>query len=558
MKSWLLLLPALLVACSDDTPAVDDAGTPVDTGTSADGTPSDNGTDAPSEVGPPPASTCGAPVKLVDTSAPTTVIGDGAAASCTEPALVAALAKGGIVTFKCGAAPVTITVTKTLTALTTKNTTLDGGGLVTLDGGGKVRILEAIHPDYRKNDAVLTLQRIAFKNGRATGTKAFKSAPAPCSQGYYDGEGGAVRVRDMKVHVVDAVFADNKAAELGPDVGGGALYVMGCKEVVVTGSTFTGNTGSNGGAIGSLNSQLDVYDSTFTSNRAVGNGANSDDASKCSVIADTGQHQVGSGGNGGAVVIDGGSDLTHTFCGVKFRSNGGGAQAFGGAIFRTPNGAKQKTVIDRSLFEANTGDGGGALYFHNSNLTITASTFVKNIGQGPGVLQSDGTTIDFTNVTFAGNSSKKALAAGFALFGGDGKITNSTFVDNVCEADNMFGCAIFGSPNLTIQNSIFSGNNGKNPTEPMQCKVGSATTGSGDLQWPKKKLVGSADDQPCVPGITFVDPKLGALADNGGPVPTMLPPAGSPAIGIGTGCPATDARGKPRSASKCAAGAVEP
>jgi hypothetical protein len=50
---------------------------------------------------------------------------------------------------------------------------------------------------------------------------------------------------------------------------------------------------------------------------------------------------------------------------------------------------------------------------------------------------------------------------------------------------------------------------------------------------------------------------LGALGDNGGDTETMLPAAGSPAIGIGTGCPATDQRGQPRPAA-CTAGAVEP
>ena len=50
---------------------------------------------------------------------------------------------------------------------------------------------------------------------------------------------------------------------------------------------------------------------------------------------------------------------------------------------------------------------------------------------------------------------------------------------------------------------------------------------------------------------------LGALADNGGPVQTMMPAAGSPAIGAGSGCPPTDARGTTRPAA-CTLGAVEP
>jgi hypothetical protein len=56
----------------------------------------------------------------------------------------------------------------------------------------------------------------------------------------------------------------------------------------------------------------------------------------------------------------------------------------------------------------------------------------------------------------------------------------------------------------------------------------------------------------------FADAMLGALQDNGGPTPTMMPAAGSVAIGLGADCPDTDQRGEPRSTTTCTAGAVEP
>ena len=93
---------------------------------------------------------------------------------------------------------------------------------------------------------------------------------------------------------------------------------------------------------------------------------------------------------------------------------------------------------------------------------------------------------------------------------------------------------------------------------PMTCHAGSSS-GVGDLQWPKKHLVCDSDDPPCAAGgTTFADPLLGALGDNGGPTRTMLPAAGSPAAGIGKGCPPIDQRGKARkSPDGCTAGAVE-
>ena len=49
------------------------------------------------------------------------------------------------------------------------------------------------------------------------------------------------------------------------------------------------------------------------------------------------------------------------------------------------------------------------------------------------------------------------------------------------------------------------------------------------------------------PNLTGVDPRLGPLADNGGPTQTMLPAAGSPVINAGTSnALATDQRGAPR------------
>ena len=565
----LAILGAIAIAAcssSDASPAATPGATD-DGGTAGDGAGGGGGGEGGGDSGrppdvdaagiTPPAPTCAAPITAAAVATPTTVVGSGTAASCTEAALATALTAGGVVTFACGAAPATIAVTKTLALPTDKDTVVDGGGTVTLDGGGTVRILEWNHLDFRKNTHSLTLQHITLSHGHVAGTDPYAPATLPCSSGFYDGSGGALYMRDGVLHVIDATFLNNEAEKLGPDVGGGAIYLTGALNGVVVGSTFIGNSGSNSGAIGSLNSDLDVYNSRFEDNSALGFGANSDDAGKCSVVAKTNQHQVGSGGNAGAVGIDGGSDGLHTFCGVVFKGNKGGASAVGGALGRTPDIAKQTTVLDRCLFDGNTGDGGGAMYFHNSTLTVTASTFSGNVGKGIGAIQADGTTLDFTNVTFYGNHSSASVGATLGLFGGDGKLLNCTFAMNVCDAPNMFGAAIFGSPNLTIQNTVFDANTAQNPGAPMQCQVGTIS-GSGNVQWPTTHASGGAVDALCAPGIDeSSDPAVGTLGDHGGPVPTALVGAGSPALAHGTGCPATDARGHARSAGACTAGATE-
>src|SRR5262249_49152057 len=161
-----------------------------------------------------------------------------------------------------------------------------------------------------------------------------------------DGSGAAIFVRDGILHVIDVTFTDNHAATPGPDVAGGGVYANGSLEVVIVQSRFVGNSGSNGGAVGALHSDLTLVDDEFDSNQALGMGANYIDPS-CTVNGG----ESGDGGNGGAVVIDGGSDGTVTLCGDRFLGNSG--NALGGAIFRTPDVARQTTRIDQSTFDGN-------------------------------------------------------------------------------------------------------------------------------------------------------------------------------------------------------------
>jgi hypothetical protein len=78
-----------------------------------------------------------------DVSAPTSVIGTGTPESCQGDDFVAAVAKGGVITFDCGDAPTTIVLDEPAKVFNDRGTKLviDGGGKVTLSGGGKTRIL---------------------------------------------------------------------------------------------------------------------------------------------------------------------------------------------------------------------------------------------------------------------------------------------------------------------------------------------------------------------------------------------------------------------------------
>jgi hypothetical protein len=508
--------------------------------------------DAPSI---PPALACSIPIQPVDTSHPTTVV----SAPCDEATLAAAVKKGGIVTFACGG-PATIKLTSALLPPKGGDTTIDGGGTVTLDGGGTTRILSFNGGGYRTTSTVITVQNLAFQNGRATGTR-LPPAPAPCSQGYdTDAGGGAIYVLDGVLHVSGSTFSNNAGQTPGPDVAGGAIYVNGSREAIVVGSRFNDNTCSNGGAIGSLNSDLAVYTSTMNGNSATGTGENNT-SSMCTSMTT----EIGDGGSGGAIYMDGGSDGDTTFCGDVFAHNH--ANGLGGAVFRVYDGPVHAVHLLASTVDSNVADGpigtdgsgpgAGALYFHATDVDIQNSTLSNNSSPSCGALQADGSTLALTNVTLSGNVATKGIGGAICIFSNGGTLTSCTLAGNQANGgssySNYYGAAIFGG-GLTLNNSILADNTTMNSMGRMTCAA--TESGAHDLQWPANKVVGGSPDSPCIMGISFADPMLGPLADNGGPTQTMAPSAPASVVQIGSACPATDQTGKARG-SPCTIGALE-
>jgi hypothetical protein len=307
--------------------------------------------------------------QLADTSSPTTVVGTGTAASCTFDALDAAVTKGGIITFDCGPDPVTIPVTATLTPPTSNeyakqpsiDIVIDGGNEVTLDGGGSVRILSWIHSgSWRVNQDTLTIQRIRFVNGKTTPTEKIPACPASgsipntaCSTGYDDGQGGAIDMQDGNLRVIDSIFENNTAALLGPDTGGGAIYLYGTgSPSYIVHSSFLNNTASNAGGVGMLWAGAFIFNSLFEGNTAVGTGANDNDATQCTCSNMGNNNQIGSGGNGGAIYKDGGDGVNLTICGTEIKGNS--SNEFGPAVFLTADGSAAQLVIDDCTITNNT------------------------------------------------------------------------------------------------------------------------------------------------------------------------------------------------------------
>lgn len=582
-RTFLVLVWAAACKGSAGTAPATDADADTDTDSDADSdtdadadADTDSDADADTDTDPGTASqTCTPVVPLVDTSTPDQVVGDGTPASCTASALQAAVSAGGIVTFDCGG-PVTIDVTTAIDVPIDRSVTVDGQGVVTLDGGTgqgvQTRLFTFDSPNYRTTTHVLTLQRLTLQNATAPAVDFTPQDPAnpECAHGYRDGEGGAVYVRDGILHVLDCVFRDNHAASPGPDTGGGAIFAVGSLGVVVQGSVFEDNSGSNGGAIGLLQSDSQVVNSRFSRNEALGSGANYGGATGCPDFNHP--EQGGAGGNGGAIAIDGGSVEQAAFCGVVFEDHTAGAL---GTVFRTPNSQRETTTFDRVTFQRNHAEsGGGGIYTQDMDLVLEACAFVENSANGSaGAVRLEqgphGSTLNAINTTFHRNTANLALG-GAVRFSGAGTLLNCTFSENEAIGGydpNLnaayFGAAISGGAGLTVRNTLFVDNRDTHPYTPMTCHVSHPMSGGSNLQWPRFRTaedgsVSDIEDNPCTQGQSFADADLEALADNGGPTPTLMPAAGSPALGIGSGCPPTDQRGEPRPATGCAAGAVEP
>jgi hypothetical protein len=489
-------------ASGTSNPAGTGAGNPSGTGAGAGA-----GSGAGGAVNPPPP-TCPEPIQPVDTSSPNAVVGSGMAGGCTESALDAALAKGGVVTFDCGPSPVTITVTSEKAIK--KDTVIDGGGKVTLSGGGKTRILH-LASAWDQKTPKLTVQHLGFTAGFTTDVPNTKETT----------KGGAAIFREGgSLDVIDCQFTDNHCASSGQDVSGGAITSQGVGDTVIVGSAFSGNSGSNGGAVGNLGDVFTVVNSSFDGNAATGEGGN-----------------PGNGGNGGAIVFDG-AKTTMTLCGSVFTNNS--AKAQGGAVFRVAY-TDEPTTIDRCVFDKNSADAtvglAGALYLEHTVISMTATLISNNKAHyGGGFWVGQSAVANLTNVTIANNSSDQG---GGLWFANDvsGTFLNCTIAGNTAG----YGAALFNGKNaVKLQNCIVANNN---------CKNVPFSSGQTNL--------GFAGGEGCVGGATLGDPLLGPLQDNGGPTKTMAPGAGSPAIGKGESCPATDQRGQPRK-SPCALGAMEP
>ncbi|MGC9516293.1 MAG: right-handed parallel beta-helix repeat-containing protein [Methanomicrobiales archaeon] len=301
--------------------------------------------------------------------------------------------------------------------------------------------------------------------------------------------GGAIYNCGSEIKVYNSTFSKNIT-----DYGGAVYNTMGSSLFLNECELTENNSRIRGGAIYNSGSELTVYNSIFTKNRAIQGGViynwehglvivNDSDftinsASDASVFHNSAEKTNATFNNctftGNTADLDGGVMINRGELKiVKCTFDNNKAQNNGGAIFSSGT-----LTIDESNFTQNQATNGGAIYNSGSELTVYNSIFTKNRAIQGGVIynwehglvivndsdftinsasdasvfhnSAEKTNATFNNCTFTGNTAD--LDGGVMINRGVLKIVKCTFYNN--KAQNNGG-AIFNSGKLTIDESNF-------------------------------------------------------------------------------------------------------
>jgi len=277
-------------------------------------------------------------------------------------------------------------------------------------------------------------------------------------------------------------------------------------------------------ANGNIDITSDAAVSTVNGNTAKGGaGVVNVSAGKTTSLTGVIIQQNVAGSSGGAGVLSFGN-LTIDGCTVAENS---AAAIYGGVALL--GGASTTTTITHSTIRDNFAVTGAGVVMGDGTLALSDSTLSGNtaISNYSGLAKVNGTAT-VTNTTISGNNGG-AAAGGILNQAGNLDIVNATVTGNTAVAAAGIGV---GAGTVTFKNTIISANTGGN------C-VGPITSNGFNIE----------DTDTC--GLTATgdqkntDPKLRALADNGGLTQTHNLQPDSPAIDTGTdtGAPTTDQRG---------------
>jgi hypothetical protein len=358
---------------------------------------------------------------------------------------------------------------------------------------------------YVASGAGVTLTQVVLKGGKAKGGNGYRGG------GGAAGLGGAV-FNEGTLVIKQSLLSNNSATGGNGQVrncpcGGGGGMGADATSNGLGGGPNGGSTGYTGGAGGPGGG------GGYSSGPPDGGAGGFGGGGGYSAGGDGGAGGFGGGNAGGGS----GNWFDASFGGGRGASDGGGGGGMGGAIF---NNAGAVTISNTTL-TGNTATGG------------TGAEAGKAYG---GAIFSRNGTLNLYNNTISSNTANDGGRQVYVLSDGGGNTANYTLSNN-----------IVGQNNTTITDFV-AGTNG-----------GNAPSGSG-----AKNIVRTNSGLAGVTGTTTDDPKLSALASNGGATQTMALQTSSPAIddGDNTVCAnpsvnGLDQRGQTRTDLQCDIGAYE-
>jgi uncharacterized repeat protein (TIGR01451 family) len=227
------------------------------------------------------------------------------------------------------------------------------------------------------------------------------------------------------------------------------------------------------------------------------------------------------------------------------------------------------TINDSTIAGNTSGSYGGGIYNGGSGtLTISRSTISGNTATlGAGGIESNGGDVTILNSTISGNTANGDVGGGIEHDAASGtlSINNSTIANNVAGSGIPGGGIAVRNGTAKIRNTILADNTagGSGP----DCITNSGKSLTSEDYNLIENTSGCTITGATSNNITGQDPKLGALADNGGPTKTHALLTGSPALDkgntaiptiTGLSCLPTDQRGISRpQGSACDIGAFE-
>jgi CSLREA domain-containing protein len=388
--------------------------------------------------------------------------------------------------------------------------------------------------------ASVTLTNLSLRNGKiASGGGILNEGTLSLSNSTVSGnsatQGGGIYNKGPLTLTNSTVSGNSASTTSGPAGGidnhGGFTLVH---------STITGNTGC--GIFNHNNFILTLTTTTVGQNTGCGI-ANDGGTLKLTSSSVTGNSSVGISANRGS------NTLTQS----RVISNHGGGISLGHGPM----------TLTRSIVSGNSspGDGGGVANFAGT-LTILSSTIMNNsaVGLGGGIFNtvSDpfgrlSSTLTLTNSTVSGNSagSGGGIDNSDRLGGAGAIITNSTIAFNSAQSGGggIRQAEGFDDPNgVSLRNSLVAKNTAPAAPDVQGTSFFASFTLIGDGTGSNITNGGGNKVGKVSPNVSAIDPKLGALALNGGPTRTHALLLGSPAIDAAssTNCPAKDQRGVTR------------